>query len=200
LAGDRVVAAGQGAAGVFTGFDRFTSEGDFPGEPCVPNDLVTDSVDGVLAYLDTGTGACGPAARLSGNLPFEQPTERVRSVAAMSTGELWVTGTFEKVLLLNGDPLSPPLDGTTPIESFLLKIAKDGLEQQPADVPFVQGWSGDANQVVQHLAVLTDGRVAVTGSYTGSIPGGAPELPLSANAPQDFFLLVIDPEGTTVQF
>lgn len=192
-----LLAAGQG--GTSAQFHRFTTGGAFKDEPCLPK-TPAESMDGTLALLAPDTGACSTGGRLSAAVPADPSTESVRAAAALQDGEIWITGPFEKVLLVDGEALAPPLNTGKPIESFLLRFAKGGLAASPPAVPFAQAWSGEANQVARDLAVLTDGRVAVTGSYTGSIPGGAPALPVAGNAAYDYFLLVVDPTLPPVQF
>ena len=50
------------------------------------------------------------------------------------------------------------------------------------------------------VAILPDGRVAIVGSYTGTIPGGAPPLPSAPTDPHDYFFLLMDPTYPPASF
>lgn len=189
LQGERLVVAGLG--GSTPVFERVAPPSPQAVEPCLPSES-SGSVDGVLSILDRTSGACAQGARLSAG-PLEPSDERLHAAVALPSGDVWLTGSFEKLLLVNGKMLSLPLGNGSPVESFLLRVDKEGLAMTPPVVPWGQAWSGDKNQSARHLAALSDGRIAVVGSYTGTIPGGAPAVPGDSTAPHDYYLLVLDP-------
>ncbi len=190
---DGVVVIGTGATGPL--FGHVMASGMQTAGTCVPA-MAAGSADGVLLGLDLATGDCKWGLRLSSG-QMQTTTEVPRAVAIGQNGEVWATGTFEKLLVLNGGmPKVPGLNNGTTWESFALRWDSLGSDK----VPFAQAWAGAGDQVARDLVLLPNGRVAVVGSYTGQIPGGAPALPSTATDPHDYFLVVLDPKYPTVLF
>ena len=185
LAADRVIVTGQG--GLDPIFSRAVpGAAQKNGETCLLN--AVGALDGTIVGLAKDSGACIEAGRLGG---VAGSTERAFDAAVLPSGEVWVTGVFDTKLLVNGSLPNMSMDQGANIESFALRLAQNGLAATPPDIPFAQAWAGLRDQSARHLTVLSDGRVAVVGSYTGVFPAGAPDV--QEGSPPDYFLLVLDP-------
>jgi hypothetical protein len=187
LAPDSVVAGGVTSTGPLF---ASTVAGGMPlSGPCVPTDKA-GSEDAMLVGLDLATGGCKWGVRLSSGQNAPVTEEKIRAVAVEGNGRVWATGTFDKILAVTGTGQPAGLDNGARWESFALRFDAGGSVK----TPWAQAWSGPGDQVARDVSLLPNGRVAIVGSYTGTIPGGAPTLPSAADDPHDYFLLFLDPK------
>lgn len=109
-----------------------------------------------------------------------------RGVALAANGDVWVAGSYAGSLALGGRQINSR--GAS--DAFVARIDANG------QVLALTGLGGAASDVATDIVVSDDGRIFVTGGFTGGLGEGIPTLP--AFGRMDTFVAEIDASGAIV--
>lgn len=126
----------------------------------------------IWAYSFGGTGSENPTAVKSDN-----------------NGDIYVTGFFSSPLLTLGSTTLTNQGGT---DVFIMKLNPNGIIQWATSI------SGTANDKSYSIDVSSNGKVAITGSFTSSLINFGSNSYTNNSNSQDMFIAVVDDQGNPI--